>query len=456
MDLTADVLICGAGIAGVSTAYHLAQKHGVRDILLVDHNSPLSLTSDQSTECYRNWWPGPDGSMVALMNRSLDIIDGLAIKSNNIFNLNRRGYLYSTADPSKVADLINESHIISQLGAGPLRIHTGGSKDFFYQPAQPNGYRDQPTGADLLTETDLIHKHFPYLTEDVAAVLHVRRAGWLSAQQLGMYLLESAKSNGVKFLQNRVTDIDIEHGRITAVRLEDGTRIRTKVFINAAGPNIRDVAQMVGIDLPVYSDLHLKVAFKDHLNVLDRDAPMLIWNDSQYLPWKSDERELLIEDSDFQWMLGEMPPGVHTRPEGGSDSQIILMLWEYCSESVEPAFPIPIDSQYPEIVLRGLVKMLPGLRSYIGKAPKPVIDGGYYTKTRENRPLIGKLPVEGVYVLGALSGFGIMASPAAGELLAAHVTGSPLPSYAPSFSIDRYDDPQYQRLLDNWDAGGQL
>jgi len=100
--------------------------------------------------------------------------------------------------------------------------------------------------------------------------------------------------------------------------------------------------------------------------------------------------------------------------------------------------------------------MLPGLQSYIGKAPKPVVDGGYYTKTRENRPLIGKLPVEGVYMLGALSGFGIMASPAAGELLAAHVTGSPLPPYAPSFSIDRYDDPRYQRLLDNWDAGGQL
>jgi glycine/D-amino acid oxidase-like deaminating enzyme len=456
MDLTVDVLICGAGIAGVSAAYHLAQKHGVRDILLVDQNSPLSLTSDHSTECYRNWWPGPGGSMVALMNRSLDIIERLAIESNNVFNLNRRGYLYSTADPSKVADLINESHTISQIGAGPLRIHKGGSIDHFYQPAQPHAYWDQSTGADLITETDLIHKHFPYLTEDVVAVLHVRRAGWLSAQQLGMYLLESAKSHGVKFLQNRVTDIDTKHGCIASVRLEDGTRIRTKAFINAAGPNIREVAQMVGIDLPVYSELHLKVAFKDHLNVLDRDAPMLIWNDAQYLPWNSDERGLLIEDVDFQWMLGEMPPGVHTRPEGGADSQIILMLWEYCSESVEPAFPIPIDSQYPEIVLRGLVKMLPGLQSYIGKAPKPVIDGGYYTKTRENRPLIGKLPIEGVYVLGALSGFGIMASPAAGELLAAQVTGSPLPPYAPSFSIDRYDDPQYQRLLESWDAGGQL
>src|SRR5256886_11256899 len=36
--------------------------------------SPLSLTSDKSTECYRNWWPGPGDDMVALMNRSIDLL----------------------------------------------------------------------------------------------------------------------------------------------------------------------------------------------------------------------------------------------------------------------------------------------------------------------------------------------------------------------------------------------
>ena len=61
---------------------------------------------------------------------------------------------------------------------------------------------------------------------------------------------------------------------------------------------------------------------------------------------------------------------------------------------------------------------------------RPVADGGYYAKTEENRPLIGPLPVEGAYILGALSGFGIMAGCGAGELLAAHVTGAEVPSYA--------------------------
>jgi glycine/D-amino acid oxidase-like deaminating enzyme len=132
------------------------------------------------------------------------------------------------------------------------------------------------------------------------------------------------------------------------------------------------------------------------------------------------------------------------------------MLWEYHTAAVEPAFPPPLDEQYPEIAMRGMAAMLPAMRAYFGRSPRPILDGGYYTKTRENRPLIGPLPVQGAFVIGALSGYGLMASCGAGELLAAHLIGSPLPGYAPSFVLERYADPAYQRNLENWSASGQL
>ena len=44
----ANVVICGAGITGVSAAYFLA-KAGVEEILLVDERPPLSFTSDRSS-----------------------------------------------------------------------------------------------------------------------------------------------------------------------------------------------------------------------------------------------------------------------------------------------------------------------------------------------------------------------------------------------------------------------
>ncbi|MBI3085335.1 MAG: FAD-binding oxidoreductase, partial [candidate division NC10 bacterium] len=80
---TANVVICGAGIAGVSAAYHLAVKQGVAGVVLVDERAPLTLTSEKSTECYRNWWPGPGEAMVSFMNRSIDILESLAHESGN-------------------------------------------------------------------------------------------------------------------------------------------------------------------------------------------------------------------------------------------------------------------------------------------------------------------------------------------------------------------------------------
>jgi len=75
--MNADVVICGAGIAGVATAYQLAVRQGMKNIVIVDPLPPLSMTSDKSTECYRNWWPGPGDAMVQLMNRSIDIMEEL-------------------------------------------------------------------------------------------------------------------------------------------------------------------------------------------------------------------------------------------------------------------------------------------------------------------------------------------------------------------------------------------
>src|ERR1043165_9329146 len=88
------IVICGAGIAGIAAAYHLVVEHGFDNVVIVEQGNPLSLTSDKSTEAYRNWWPGPDWAMTAFMNRSIDLIEGLARQTGNRFNLNRRGYLF--------------------------------------------------------------------------------------------------------------------------------------------------------------------------------------------------------------------------------------------------------------------------------------------------------------------------------------------------------------------------
>ena len=456
----ADVVICGAGIAGIAAAYALAVRRGVRNVLLVDERAPLTLTSDKSTEAYRNWWPGPGDAMARLMDRSIDLLEDLAEASDNYFHLNRRGYVYLTADSSTQVALQSEAQAISALGAGPLRVHAGRSPSA-YRPAPAHGFAGQPDGADLLLDPALIRTHYPYLNPGVCALLHPRRCGWLSAQQLGMYLLDQARAHGVTLHSGRVAGVDVAHNRVTAVHVQAASaaaRIQTPVFVNAAGPLLKAVGRMVGVDLPVFNELHAKLAFDDVLGIVPREAPLLIWNDPIVLPWTDAERADLAELPETAWLLDPLPAGLHFRPEGGPGSQTLLALWPYHIDAVErPSWPLHFPPEYQEVLMRGLCVMVPQMAAYLDRMPKPWVDGGYYCKTRENRPLIGPLPVDGAFVIGALSGYGVMAAAAAGELLAAHVTGGALPDYAPAFDLRRYDDPVYQALLAGWSATkGQL
>ncbi len=397
--------------------------------------------------------------MVSLMNRSIDIIEELAYETDNIFQLNRRGYLFVTSDPARIPDFKRTAEEAAELGAGPARYHTNDSDEPDYVPAPAYGFEGQPTGADLILDPALIRQHFPYLSERSIAAVHARRAGWFSAQQLGMTMLETARERGARLLEARVEGVEIDRGQVQGVQLRTTsglTSISTPNFVNAAGPFLKQVGHMVGVDVPVHFECHVKVSINDHLGVVPREAPMIIWTDAQYLPWSEEERAELAGSEETEWLLDKFPDGVHARPEGRGDSNVLLILWTYDMDPVEPVFPITPDPFYPEIVLRGLSTAIPGLGAYFNRMPKPTLDGGYYTKTQENRPLVGRLPVEGAYVIGALSGFGLMAAPASGELLAAHLTGGELPHYAPAFALERYEDPEYQKLLENWGASGQI
>ena len=454
----AEVVICGAGIAGVAAAYFLSVRHGVKDIVLVDERSPLSLTSDKSTECYRNWWPGPGDSMVGLMNRSIDLLEEIADESANRINLNRRGYLFATAEEERIEQLMAAGEEAGELGAGELRCHEHSSGH--YQPSAASSFSGHPIGSDLLLGKKLVQENFPYLSHETVAVLHARRCGWFSAQQLGMHMLERARESGTRLVMGRVVDVRVEAGRVSGVTVDTGDEERelgTSCFVNAAGPYLGPISQLLGVEVPVFNEGHVKVAFRDTRDVVPVQAPLMIWCDPVSLPWSDTDHELLAGNDETAYLLEPFAGGVHARPEGHQGGHSVLILWTYESETVVPEFPLRWDPNLPDIALRGLSVMLPGLAPYLEVMPKTVVDGGYYTKTRENRPLVGPMPVAGSYLVGGFSGFGLMVACGAGDLLAAHVTGSELPGYASAFALQRYSDPQYRELLDGWSSSsGEL
>ncbi len=426
----ADIVICGAGIAGAAAAYHIAVRRGIRNVVIVDEREPLTLTSDKGTQAYRNWWPGPDDTMLRLVSRSIDLLEESSIESGHAFRMNRRGYLFATANPAKLAKLEETAGTVSSFGMGDVRRH---STIATYSAAPPEGFADQPTGADLLLG-DAARAAFPYLASDTIGALHVRRAGWLNAVALGSWLFSRAEAAGARFVRDRVTGVDTTGGRVREVRLASGDSIATDRLVVAAGPGLPAFVRMLGVDLPVFSELHAKMTVRDPRRAVRRDAPFLIWADPVHLDGEAEER----------------PAGVHIRPIDLAHGDELYLIWTFETEPREFEWPPSFDPAYGDVVLRGAARMVPGLARYVAENASGFIDGGFYCKSPENRPLIGPLPIEGAFVLGALSGMGVMSAHASGELVSLHVAGESPPDYAKWFLPARYDNAEYRKLVDEW------
>lgn len=437
---TTDIAIVGAGNIGIAVAYYLVVRHGLTRIVLLDAGDPMALTSAQSGENYRNWWPHP--TMTEFTDHATDLLEDIARSSGNRIHMTRRGYALVTRrrhPDDLIADLYRG---YGGTADGRIRIHAPGASAS-YQPAVSAAWETAPDGVDVLMDPAAIRTHFPSLAHDAATILHIRRAGDLSAQQLGQFMLDAIKSAGGRVRRARVTAIQ-GPGPFTLTLEEAGetATLRADRVVNAAGPFLNDVAAMLSETLPVRCVYHQKIAFEDRDGAIPRILPFTIDLDGQTLAWTDDERMELMADPEAAALLRPMPGGIHCRPYGGEGGRWIKLGWATNTAATDPRGEPPVDPNFPDLVIRAASRLIPALRTYLGRLPRGAHqDGGYYTMTDENWPLIGPMRTHGAFMAGALSGFGIMSATATGALCAAHIAGIERPGYAGAFTMERYDDP---------------
>ncbi len=385
----------------------------------------MSYTSAQSGDNYRNWWPHP--VMTAFTNDSIDELDRFADASGDVFNMTRGGYVLATR-----------------------RDDIGG----FSAALQP--------GIDIAVhEGDAVRAAFPALASDIRHVVHIRRGGDISGQQLGIWMLEQIRAKGGRLLRGAVRGIEAGDAFALDIEGSDVAQVEAGAVVNAAGPFANHIAAMLGEELPIHNVFQQKVAFEDRLGAIDRDMPFSIDLDSKSLNWSEEERELLAQDADLRWLTGTLPGGTHCRPEGGHNGKWVKLGWAYNEALSEPQEDLAnepaSDPQFPEIVMRGAAAFLPALAPYVEDPPTRYSHyGGYYTMTGENWPLIGPMATPGAFMVAALSGFGSMSACAAGKLCAAWLTGSELPDYAAPLSAARYADTELMKALRNASSKGLL
>lgn len=432
-----DDLVIGAGIAGIATAWSLMKQDKTRKIVLVDALSPMSFTSAQSGENFRNWWPHP--LMTDFTDHSIDILEQIVKSANGGISINRRGYALATRSDN-IGELLQSLHSGYSSKSGTLvRQHDDAGS---YQHAQ-TVFAD---GVDVCSGPALVNRVFPAFDPAVHHVLHVRRAGDLDSYQLAQFMLKQFRAGGGTLIRGEVSGI----GKSSSFRitLADGRAIEAGTLVIAAGPFVNRLLAYLGESVPVQNVLHQKFAFEDSLAAIPLDQPFAVDLDEQVLDWSDEEREMLASDEQFACLTSPMPGNVHRRVDGGKGRRWLRLGWAYNDRGSEPTWSPLLDERFPEIVLRAASRLNPALKPYVDRMPAARHHyGGYYTMTGENLPIIGPLATEGAFVVTGLSGFGTMAACAAGDCCARWISGSPPMNYARRLSLARYDDAAFMREM---------
>ena len=228
-----DVIIIGGGGHGLSTAYYLAQNHGIRNVAVLEKGHIGSGNIGRNTTIVRANYLLPGNS--EFYSHSLKLWEGLEMDLNYNVMMSQRGLI--------------------------MLCHSDGQRDAFVRRA--NAMRSRGDDAHMLSVDDL-RKLLPYLNYDNARFpiyggLLQKRAGTARHDAVAWGYARAADDRCVDLIQNcEVTGFNINNGRITGVETSRGKIEANKVAIVVAGRSSQ-VAQMAGIRLPIES--HILQAF---------------------------------------------------------------------------------------------------------------------------------------------------------------------------------------------------
>lgn len=274
--MSSDVAIIGSGIIGISVAWALMRQGSGQRITLIDCGPPMAFTSAQSGDNYRNWWPHP--LMARFMDRSITLMEEIARATDNRIAMTRRGYVLATREAS--ADTM-AAQLTAMLEGdeGQVRLHDQGGG---YQPPLSADWQTAPDGFDILTNPALIQSTFPSLDQSIRTVLHVRRAGDISGQQLGQVMLEQLREAGLRRVTGKVVGISEGNGFALTLNGPDGAQVlHADRIVNAAGPFAAEIAGMLGVILPLENVVQQKISFPDTARAIPRNLPFAIDLDGQ-------------------------------------------------------------------------------------------------------------------------------------------------------------------------------
>ena len=415
------IVVCGAGIAGIATAYYLVKNNNNLKVILVDKNQPMTFTTSKSGENFRDFWP--QKCMRDLSIHSINLMKNLReMFGKETFKMSFSGYNFISCN--------KEEAIFST-----------------------NLKENDEASFTEVTDKRFIVNNYSYLSETVEKIVSIKNAGNIDVYAMGSLMLKEAKKKGVKEITSEIVGI-AKNNSTFEVFLEQNKSIIADKIVIASGPFINKLAKMIGVEFSIENMLQRKFIIPDPHKIIPRDMPFSIYSDAQYLNWTEEETAFFKKEEKYHGLLNKFPGGLHIKPEGDG----IKLGWAFNQISESPKWKSHRSDYFPQVVLKGASRFIPQLAEYENNIPTPLIEyAGYYTRTKENWPLIGPTEVPNAFVVGALSGFGTMTACAAGELCAKYILKeTDFPDYARNFHPNRYQDNTILQEIKDSKSDGQL
>jgi sarcosine oxidase subunit beta len=216
----AAIVIIGAGVVGLSTAYQLARA-GLRDILVLERETIGSGSSGKSLGGFRVDFSTEVNIRFSL--ESLKALEGFADEFGVDPDLRRIGYLMLTTSEALGARFRENASRLARFGVE----------------------------VEVLSPGE-IGARWPYLhTADLAGGTFCARDGTIGVSELTQGYAAGARRLGVTIREGaEVVGIEVRGGRVVAVRTRK-ERVATPRVLCAAGAWSARIGDMVGVKIPV-------------------------------------------------------------------------------------------------------------------------------------------------------------------------------------------------------------
>jgi sarcosine oxidase subunit beta len=242
---TADVVIVGGGVMGLSTAYHLASK-GCNDVLLIERNR---FFGEESTgRCAGGIrYQFSNEVDIRLSLHSIPMLERFAEELEQEIDLRHCGYLFLLFRDQDVEVFRENVALQRSLGVD----------------------------VEWLTPEQASARAYPVDTCGTLAATFCARDGLADPSGVVQGYARGARRLGARLVtETEATGIDTQHGRVCAVITNRGT-VNTGTVVNAAGPWAAAVGAMAGVQVPV-RPLRRQIAVTTSVAGLPHDFPMVI------------------------------------------------------------------------------------------------------------------------------------------------------------------------------------